>query len=399
MEDKENIQKKTFPWLYKRDSTGGIRCWRIFVESNAFYTESGVVGGKMTVSKPNYTYGKNTEKANATTDVEQAEKEAQAKWDKKAKTGYFLKVEDIDAAFKSPMLCKNFKDYSDTIDYPVGVEEKLNGVRAVWDGQKLVSRKNETFHTVPHILDEIHKLPVKDHSKLFLDGEFFNYKEWENLNRLTKCVSVVIKEPSEEQLQASRELVQYHLYDGYGFYALDGTEISQSTPFKERRAALRALIDTCNKTHKLQFVFNIEPYTLCSDAAAVVCVANKIIAKGSEGAIIRNLSAAYEHKRSKNLLKFKQFFDREFLILAVDEGRGNWAGCVKRIQCEIPEDMRVPGNDMTFWANVEGSMEYLRHMLQHADEVIGKLATVRYQCVSEYGVPQIPYVESIRDYE
>jgi len=44
-------------------------------------------------------------------------------------------------------------------------------------------------------------------------------------------------------------------------------------------------------------------------------------------------------------------------------------------------------------------MEYLGELLQRRDEVVGKLATVRYQCVSEYGVPQIPYVEAIRDYE
>lgn len=395
--DEEEEKIKTYPWLYKRDSTGGVRCWRIFVKGNAFYTESGVVGGKLGVSSPNYTYGKNKGKANATTDEEQAENEAQAKWNKKAKTGYFQRLEDIDDAFKSPMLCKNFKDYADKLDYPVAVEEKLNGVRAVWDGKKLVSRKNETFHTVPHIISEVLKLAVADHTKLFLDGEFFNRTEWENLNRLTKCVSVMIKDPSAEQLDASEKLVQYHLYDGYGF-SVDGVSITAETPFKERRAALRKLVNNPSNP-PFKYLFNIDPFTTCFSAKEVTTTAKAIIAKGAEGAIVRNLEAPYEHKRSKHLLKVKQFFDREFLILDVDEGRGNWAGCVKRIKCEIPADMRVPDKDETFWANVEGSMDYLRDMLHNKSKVIGKMATVRYQCVSEYGVPQIPYVEAIRDYE
>jgi ATP-dependent DNA ligase len=333
------MSDKEFSWLFKRDSTGGVRQWRIVVEGDSFYTESGVVGGKINRSKPNRATPKNDGKSNATTAEEQALVEAQAKWDKKKKTGYFLSLDDVDDAFRGPMLAKNFKDRKDKISYPVAVEEKLNGVRCVGSWEALVSRKNETFHTIPHIRQAIHNV-FPDSEELFLDGELYNPELKENLNQLLKLVSVAIKEPTQERLDESLKVVQYHVYDGYGFlHPATGKKVTAETPFQLRREALQLILGEANYAC-LQV---IQPFKLCYNEEEVAAEMQRFVKDGGEGAIVRDLHGAYEHKRSKNLLKLKQFFDREFKILGVDEGRGNWAGCVMRVYCEIPSYMRVPG--------------------------------------------------------
>ena len=54
---------------------------------------------------------------------------------------------------------------------------------------------------------------------------------------------------------------------------------------------------------------------------------------------------------------------------------------------------------MTFASNIEGDRKWLKTLLERKDEFIGEEATVEYQRLSEYGVPQIPFVRAIRNYE
>ena len=49
---------------------------------------------------------------------------------------------------------------------------------------------------------------------------------------------------------------------------------------------------------------------------------------GYEGQMVRQ-NTAYECKRSKNLLKRKEFITEEFEVVNVEEGNGNWSGYAK----------------------------------------------------------------------
>src|SRR5271170_7156822 len=94
---------KTFPILYKKTSTGAIQMWKISSipqhiscgEASIIVTEHGQVDGKIQTTKDLITEGKNIGKKNATDAYQQAEAEAQAKWEKQKKKGY---VESIEAA-------------------------------------------------------------------------------------------------------------------------------------------------------------------------------------------------------------------------------------------------------------------------------------------------------------
>jgi len=349
--------------------------------------------------------GKNLGKANETTPEDQAIKEAEAKYDKKLKESYFENKEDIDKGFKEPMLAKKFLDRKNKIEYPVAVECKLNGVRALYrERGKMVSRKNEEFHTVPHIIEHLDELMPKG---IQLDGEFFNNESREHLNRITKLVSVARTNPTTEELLASEKIVQYHIYDAYNFKEpVTGKLIKATTPFVERRAALVALLSHLAATTTLD-IETIVPvvYKTAQSFDDVLDYLDDMVEQKHEGAIIRILDGEYEHKRSSNLLKLKNFEDAEFEVVRAEQGKGNWEGYVKRVVCKLPPDLAViaakhyKDHDGTFASNIEGNQVYLKDLWENPEKIVGKTVTIRYQNLSEYGIPQIPYITAIRDYE
>ena len=115
------------------------------------------------------------------------------------------------------------------------------------------------------------------------------------------------------------------------------------------------------------------------------------VEKGYEGQMIR-LDGPYENKRSPKLLKRKEFVDEEYTILGYEEGKGNRAGTIKHFKFKNKD-----GRD--FNSNVKGTFEYMAELLEKADELIGKEATVKYFNLTPDGVPRFPYVIAIRDYE
>src|SRR5271170_7191502 len=83
--------------------------------------------------------GKNAGKANATTAVGQAEKEAAAKWTKQKKKGYVESKADAEAEVTDavieggllPMLAHKYKDFAKKIIFPCHVQPKLDGMRCI----------------------------------------------------------------------------------------------------------------------------------------------------------------------------------------------------------------------------------------------------------------------------
>ena len=110
--------------------------------------------------------------------------------------------------------------------------------------------------------------------------------------------------------------------------------------------------------------------------------------EGYEGQILRVADSIYEHKRSKGLLKHKEFEDAEFEIVRIEEGEGNWSQQAKSIEIRL-EDGSVQSS------GVRGSMKYLEEVLQNKDSYIGTKATVRYQKRTADGKLRFPVVTTL----
>lgn len=384
---------KRFPTLYKRSSTGAIQIWSITADGAGYFTQEGIDGGKITESKPHTCEAKNSGKKNATTAEQQAVKEAEAEWTKKCKRGYTKHKCDIDrVGFLKPMKGDKWVDRADEAVFPVTVQNKLNGIRCQNNSERAYSTGGETFYTIPHIRAALDPI-FEDYPEAFIDGEAFNYDLRSRLNQLIKLLSVVIKEKdlTPELLKRSEEIVRLHVFDGYGF-----DNITPETPYLERHAAVVKLLS--NRRYKSKYLVP-EPIVKCNDAEELMRMLQKNRTTGGEGLMVRWGDCPFKHGRSKYMLKLKHFEDAEFDIVEVQEGNTDWVGCAKRIVLALPTPATNATRDTTFAANVEGDREWLRELYERRAEVIGSPATVEFQQYSEYGIPQIPWVRAIRNYE
>jgi DNA ligase 1 len=367
------------PMLYKRTTAGAIQTWWMEIEDDKYRTHSGQDGGQIVTSAWTVCEGKNAGRANATSAEEQALREVESAYKLKRKRGY---TDDIDAARDAVrfacMLALPYDDYVNKIpnDEPLWVQPKLDGIRCIATAAGLRSRDGNPIVAVPHIEEQLAPF-FAQHPTAILDGELYNHDMRHDFNQI---VSLVKKQkPTAEHLASTKASVEYWVFDG-----------------------LLSLTDT--RCWSERFFHSIGPeLEALPDAPAVVVVPSSIVT-GSYG-----LDAAYEHylsdefegvmvrydvayqmgKRTKYLLKRKEFADEEYTILDIREGVGNGAGLAK-----IAEMQMADGR--TFKADIVGNRTELQEMLRRRDEVIGKQATVvRFKQLTPDGKPRFPKLKVV----
>jgi len=392
------------PTLYKRTTTGATQSWEIEIEENKFRTVSGQLDGKKITNNWTTCEGKNVGKKNETSGAEQATKEAEAKHQKKRDKGYRLDVDNIDVKkFYVPMLAKDFKDKNREKDVmtEIGSEEdnttghgaavfsqpKLDGIRCIAMREGLFTRTGKPITAVPHIHEALEPFFEK-YPNATLDGELYNHAYKDDFN---KIIHLVRKQNlTEEHLAESKKMIQYHIYDA----PVIGNHTEKDL-FSDRTSVLDAQfanlgIDGRSLHGEPNPLVIVETTEVDSKEHLDELYAD-YVEVGYEGQMIR-LDAPYENKRSPKLLKRKEFVDEEYEILGYEEGKGNRAGTVKHFKFE--------NNDgREFNSNVKGTFEYMAELLERGDELVGKMATVKYFNLTPDGVPRFPYVIAIRDYE
>jgi len=108
-------------------------------------------------------------------------------------------------------------------------------------------------------------------------------------------------------------------------------------------------------------------------------------ALGYEGLILRDLKMPYEvGKRSKGLIKVKQFMDAEFKVVDILPSAEGWA----RLVCELPGD--------TFKVSAPGTIYQKTEVLKRKDEFIGEFVTVTFANYTIDGKPFHPVAERWR---
>ena len=378
------------PTLYKRTATGATQTWEIEVQDNKYRTTSGQIDGIKTTNKWTSCKGKNAGKANATTDAEQAFKEAEAKHQKKLERDYNLSIDEIDEKqFYDPMLAQDFKnknrnkDVYDSLQSETKVfsQPKLDGIRCIATKDGLFTRNGKEITAVPHIAKELQKLFV-EYPDAVLDGELYNHAYKDDFN---KIVHLVRKQNlTKEHLVESEKMIQYHIYDVPQIGTLDEQSLysdrigmlkTQGVPKKLRWSSAIAIVDT----------------TLVKDEKHLDELYSDYTLAGYEGQMVR-IDGPYENKRSAKLLKRKDFVDEEYTILGYDEGNGNRTGTIRNFLFKNK-------NGKEFTSNIKGTFEYLTELLHKAEGLIGKKATVKYFNLTPDGVPRFPIVIAIRDYE
>ena len=352
------------PTLFKRDSTGKIREWTMGFQTGftpGTFTISGIQGGKLVQSGLNSSEAKNVGRANATTADEQAEKEAWAKWQINLDGEYFQAIEEVDTYDKfKPMLAN---DYTKKPQDAGWSQPKLDGIRCIARKDGLFTRAGKEITTCDHIFEEL-KPFFKEQPGMILDGELYNHDLKSDFNKITSLVRKV--KPSEEERKECESLVEYHVYDVYD-------PSFKEWNFQERISYVHIMIggDSCKPVETTQAKSQDQLDALYSAYTEA----------GYEGQMVRN-NTPYENKRSKNLLKRKEFITEEFEVVKVLEGDGNWKGYAKHFV--------LTNGDLTFRSGVRGNFETLENLLNNPEQA--QWVTCRYFDLTPDGVPRFPVV-------
>ena len=392
------------PKLYKLTSSSKVQEWEISTEGSDIITVQGQINGKKQCYKQTIKKGKNTGRANETTPEQQAELEAKSKWERKHNKDYHLSIEDCKQKVKIanaggylPMLAHSHNKHAKRhLKYPCYVQPKLDGLRCIAtkdkEGVSLWFRSGKEIITMGHIIDDLDF--VMKEGDIF-DGELYvhggDFNNFAGAIRANKNLNPEVTKK-----------IKYHIYD---FPRIDGlkekdTYADRYTEFKRTALGTTSLIRV--ETIKVM------------DFKKAMEIYKDFIDKGYEGIIFRNMEMSYKQKRSHDLLKYKEFIDDEFIIIGAEEGKGILKGHVGSFLCRIEEgrdlkdvnstirkyskllDLRHEEERGTVSAKMEGKHSLLKHLFENPKEYLGKPLTIKYQNLSEYGIPRFPVGKTIR---
>ena len=358
------------------------KIWSIFYSLNSdgsytIRTEHGQINGKMILHVSIVKEGKNKGKKNETSIEEQTVLEVKRDWDKKRKQGYRMKNELNDTIIIKPMLAMEFKN---SAKYPVWVQPKLDGVRCLIYLKKgtndkgtndkgtndivFQSRQNTIYEPFEHLLPELKTILSKMPTDTILDGELYTHGlGFETITSMVRRSKT--RHPDLHKLQ-------YCLYD----FKSDSNLL-----YKERMEMLFKVYST----YTFSCVKLIETL-VAKNADDVEKYHDHYAQQGYEGIMLRN-NAIYKDGRTKDLLKYKKFFDAEFKVVGHHEGNGG----IPIFDCLV--------GDKTFGVAMKGDMSSRKERMENVGDYYGKMLTVKYQELSLDGIPRFPVGICFRDYE
>lgn len=345
--------------LYMKDNAGAIRQWSISAYAGRITIEHGQMGGAMQVQTETVTEGKQSRDLFA-----QVQSRMDSRISRQRDKGY---IDDPMVAgsrsnalnalgLLKPMLAQPIKNVKG-IDWEGAIAQpKFDGNRCMIyceDGiNKAYTRNGKHIDTIQHILNDI----VLEEG-MCVDGELYCHGF-----PLQTIVSWV-KRKQDLTLK-----LNYHLYD-----------IVSILPYKGRSDLLRGLPigDSIKPVYGDPVASESELYGRFRDYRI----------DGYEGAILRWGLAGYEDgKRSKSLVKIKEWEDAEFLVLDVIPSADGWA----ILECSLP-------NYKSFRVSAPGSISEKMDILNNKDHYIGRMVTVEYANLTADGVPFHPVAINFRE--
>lgn len=289
--------------------------------------------------------------------------------------------------FKKHMLAKQADKVAtsvfDKIKYWYG-SRKIDGVRCsfYWkDGEvRTASRGGGDYDASTSFMRHNPKLIqfFEEHPDIVLDGEL--YKHGKSLQQISGAARL-------EKDTAGMDWLEYYIYD-----VMDSTKT-----FEERLDILHDITDELNlgfnperEWDDGELKFQIVPQEKVVGWANIQKLHDKYVGEGFEGIVIRDPSKVYNFGgRTNAMIKVKMYKDAEFEIVGYSEGLR-------------PEDMVFvckTKEGKEFEAKPMGPRELKWEYLDRMDEIIGKMATVKYFYLSDEGCPLQPVLKCIRDYE
>ena len=189
------------------------------------------------------------------------------------------------------------------------VSEKLDGVRAWWDGAAFLSRGGKRLQAPSWFIAGFPQQP--------LDGEL-----WLGRGAFAELSGIVRRTKSDG---AAWRKVRFMVFD---LPAHPGV-------FDERLLRLGELFDGVESP----YIGLVEQFRV-ADEDELMAQLNRVVAAGGEGLMLRRGLSRYRAGRTNDLLKLKLHQDAEAVVLAHLPGKGKYAGMLGALLVEMPDGTR-----------------------------------------------------------
>jgi DNA ligase-1 len=231
------------------------------------------------------------------------------------------------------------------------ISEKLDGVRAYWDGKQFLSRLGNRFYPPPWFVEGL-----PDHP---LDGEL-----WGGRKLFQRTVGIVKR---QDQSPLWKDLL-YVVFDAP----------SHGGTFEERIDHVKAAL-----SGKAEYA-RVHEHFVCTGLDHLKSELARVEALGGEGLMARKPRSKYEAGRSSTLLKVKSFKDAEARVLGHVPGAGRHKGRLGALLVELADGTQF--NVGTGFSDAERS----------DPPPLGSIITFRFQELSTGGVPRFPSYIGVR---
>jgi DNA ligase-1 len=227
------------------------------------------------------------------------------------------------------------------------MSEKLDGVRAFWDGEKLISRGGNTFNAP--------KFFIKDFPKHKLDGELWNKRD-----NFSNIVSIVKKSSPHNGWKN----LTYNVFEVPN---TDGNLTTRLSKVKTTKyLKLIPQIKIKNQKHLKEYQKSLED-------------------KGAEGVVVRDGTLSYYTGRAKDALKVKSYEDDECVVVGYKNGKGKYKDKVGAFLCQMKNEKVIKiGSGLS-------------DNLRENPPKLGSEITFKYYGLTSKGNPRFPVFMRIRE--
>ena len=232
------------------------------------------------------------------------------------------------------------------------MSEKLDGVRAYWDGKQFLSRQGNIYYAPDWFIEGLPSVP--------LDGEL-----WIDRKKFQRTVSIVRRQDKND------------LWKEVRFLIFDAP--SANGGFEERLAFLKDVLSGGASKFAREHV-----HERCGNLDALRAELKRVEALGGEGLMLRQPGSKYVAGRSTTLLKVKSFRDAEAIVVGHQAGAGRHKGRMGALLVRMPD-----GTDFAIGTGFSDKE-------RENPPAVGATVTFRYQELSDAGVPRFPSWVGVR---
>ena len=226
------------------------------------------------------------------------------------------------------------------------MSEKLDGIRAIWDGRTLTTRKGNPIAAPDWF--------IKSLPPFAIDGEL-----WTHRNDFETISSIVRTQTPDKRWKS----ISYNIFE----------VPNQPGSLLARLSVLKHFL---NK-HPSKFL-KVIPQTTVNSSEQLQTELNRVTALGGEGLVVRKPATLYQTGRSSGALKVKQYQDTECIVIAYKTGKGKYKGQTGALHCKL-------ASGLTFFIG-SGLSDQQR---QHPPK-IGSIITFKYFGLTKNKIPRFP---------